>query len=124
MKTGQSGLLQRPIPSTGEMLPAVGVGTWQTFDVGESDAERKPLRDVLTRMITMGAKVIDSSPMYGRSESVVGELSTELKLNEKLFIATKVWTSGEEAGVRQMNESFSFLKRQKMDLMQIHNLVD
>jgi diketogulonate reductase-like aldo/keto reductase len=124
MKTGQPSLLQRSIPSTGEMLPAVGVGTWQTFDVGESDTDRKPLREVLTRMISMGARVIDSSPMYGRSEHVVGELSTELKLNEKLFIATKVWTTGEEAGVRQMNESYASLKRQTIDLMQVHNLVD
>jgi diketogulonate reductase-like aldo/keto reductase len=124
MKTGQPSLLQRSIPSTGEMLPAVGVGTWQTFDVGESDTDRKPLREVLTRMISMGARVIDSSPMYGRSEHVVGELSTELKLNEKLFIATKVWTTGEETGVRQMNESYASLKRQTIDLMQVHNLVD
>jgi diketogulonate reductase-like aldo/keto reductase len=121
-KSTTTGLLQRPIPSTGEMLPAVGVGTWRTFDVGES--EQQPLREVLSRMISMGAKVIDSSPMYGRSEGNVGSLSSELNLNDKLFIATKVWTSGEEAGVHQMNQSFALLKRQKMDLMQVHNLVD
>ena len=124
MKSPQTGLLQRTIPSTGESLPAVGVGTWQTFDVGESEADRKPLKEVLQKMIENGSKVIDSSPMYGHSEEVVGELSTELKLNNKLFIATKVWTSGEDAGIRQMNQSFALLKRQTIDLMQVHNLVD
>jgi diketogulonate reductase-like aldo/keto reductase len=124
MTKDQAALLQRAIPSTGEMLPAVGVGTWQTFDVGGSDAERQPLRNVLKTMIASGAKVIDSSPMYGNSEGVVGDLSSDLKLNDKLFIATKVWTSGEEAGIRQMNQSYALLKRTKMDLMQVHNLVD
>ncbi|HZY81311.1 MAG TPA: aldo/keto reductase [Cyclobacteriaceae bacterium] len=117
-------LLQRSIPSTGEKLPAVGVGTWQTFNVGTGDAERKPLKDVLQKMIEAGAKVIDSSPMYGNSEGVVGDLSTEAGVNDKLFIATKVWTSGEQEGIRQMNRSFELLKRKKMDLMQVHNLVD
>jgi diketogulonate reductase-like aldo/keto reductase len=124
MPVPQNQLLQRSIPSTGELLPAIGVGTWQTFDVGSSESERKPLKDVLHKMIEAGSKVIDSSPMYGQSENVVGELSTELNLNSKLFIATKVWTSGEEAGIRQMNQSFSFLKRGMIDLMQVHNLVD
>jgi diketogulonate reductase-like aldo/keto reductase len=117
-------LLQRSIPSTGETLPAIGVGTWQTFNVGSGDSERKPLKDVLEKMIAAGAKVIDSSPMYGNSEGVVGDLSTEASVNDKLFIATKVWTSGEEAGIQQMNRSFDLLKRTKMDLMQVHNLVD
>lgn len=124
MKISQAGLLQRSIPSTGEMLPAVGVGTWQTFDVGGSESDRKPLKDVLQKMVEAGSKVIDSSPMYGHSEEVVGDLSTGLKLNNKLFIATKVWTSGEEAGIRQMDQSFSFLRRRSIDLMQVHNLVD
>jgi len=124
MKLSQAGLLQRTIPSTGELLPAIGVGTWQTFDVGGSESDRNPLKEVLQKMIESGSKVIDSSPMYGHSEEVVGDLSTELNLNSKLFIATKVWTSGEEAGIRQMNQSFARLKRQKIDLMQVHNLVD
>jgi diketogulonate reductase-like aldo/keto reductase len=117
-------LLQRPIPSTGEKLPAVGVGTWQTFNVGSGPDDRKPLKDVLRKMIEAGARVIDSSPMYGNSEDVVGDLSTEIGVNDRLFIATKVWTSGEQEGIRQMNRSFELLKRQKMDLMQVHNLVD
>jgi diketogulonate reductase-like aldo/keto reductase len=117
-------LLQRAIPSTGENLPAIGVGTWQTFNVGSGESERKPLKEVLQKMIEAGSKVIDSSPMYGNSEGVVGDLSTEAGVNDKLFIATKVWTSGEEQGIQQMNRSFELLQRKKMDLMQVHNLVD
>jgi diketogulonate reductase-like aldo/keto reductase len=117
-------LLQRAIPSTGEKLPAVGVGTWQTFNVGAGEAERQPLKEVLEKMIELGAKVIDSSPMYGNSEGVVGDLSNEAAVNDKLFIATKVWTSGEQQGIQQMNESFRLLRRKKIDLMQVHNLVD
>ena len=120
----QKKVIKRIIPSSNEQLTAVGVGTWQTFDVGEAAAEREPLKNVLKTLIEKSGSVIDSSPMYGRSEKVVGELSTELSLNSKLFIATKVWTSGEEEGIRQMNNSFSLLKRDKLDLMQIHNLVD
>jgi diketogulonate reductase-like aldo/keto reductase len=117
-------IVQRIIPSSGEKLPAIGLGTWQTFDVGENESERTPLKAVLKTLIEKGGRVVDSSPMYGSSEKVVGDLSTEANLNEKLFIATKVWTSGEAEGIRQMNNSFSLLRRKKMDLMQIHNLVD
>jgi diketogulonate reductase-like aldo/keto reductase len=114
----------RPIPSTDEQLPVIGVGTWRTFDVGSAASERDPLKEVLKTLITNGGKVIDSSPMYGQSEKVVGELSDELKLNSSLFMATKVWTTGKEEGIRQMNQSFALMKRKQMDLMQIHNLVD
>lgn len=106
------------------MLPIVGVGTWQTFDVGTSPSERSPLTQVLNTLLEKGGTVIDSSPMYGRSEGVVGELSTELGINEKLFVATKVWTSGRQSGIDQMNHSFSLFRRKTIDLMQIHNLVD
>ncbi len=124
MNQSNQPLLQRSIPSTGEKLPAVGVGTWQTFNVGAGNEVRKPLKEVLVKMIEAGAKVIDSSPMYGNSEGVVGDLSTEAGVNDKLFIATKVWTSGEAEGIQQMNRSFELLKRKKVDLMQVHNLVD
>ena len=117
-------ILKRSIPSTLEKLPAVGLGTWQTFDVGQNDDERTPLRAVLQALIDNGGAVVDSSPMYGNSEKVVGDLSTELGLNNKLFVATKVWTRGEQEGIKQMNSSFALLQRQKIDLMQIHNLVD
>ncbi len=117
-------LIQRPIPSTGEMLPVIGVGTWNTFDVGESSSERNPLAGVLKTLVEKGGKLIDSSPMYGSSERVVGELSELAGLNQKLFIATKVWTCGADKGVTQMSNSLSLLKRSTIDLMQVHNVVD
>jgi len=115
-------LMKRTIPGTKESLPAVGVGTWQTFDVGASDYD--PLKEVLKTLVEKGGSVVDSSPMYGKSEEVVGKLSGELKLNDKLFVATKVWTSRESSGIQQMNNSFSLFQRKQIDLMQIHNLVD
>ncbi|TDE15437.1 aldo/keto reductase [Dyadobacter psychrotolerans] len=117
-------MLLRSIPSSGEKLPAVGLGSWQQFDVGPSDAERLPLKDVLTKMNEMGGKVIDASPMYGRAEQVIGDLSEGLKLNDRFFMATKVWTTGKQAGIAQMNDSLRKMKRSKIDLMQIHNLQD
>lgn len=117
-------LLRRPVPSTGELIPAIGVGTWQTFDVSQSTDEREPLKGVLKALIDKGGTVVDSSPMYGRSEEVVGDLSADLNLNDKLFIATKVWTTGRDNGIRQMNESFRLMRRDKIELMQIHNLTD
>lgn len=117
-------MMKRPIPRTGESLPVIGMGTWQTFDVGPTIAEREPLRQVLVDFIKLGGSVIDSSPMYGRSESVVGDLAAELNAHKKLFLATKVWTSGKEAGIRQMEESLAKLRASPIDLMQVHNLLD
>lgn len=117
-------VLKRTIHSTGEQLPVIGVGTWQTFDVSDAAAERNPLKEVLKTLVNAGGTVVDSSPMYGRSEEVVGDLSTETGLNDKLFIATKVWTTGRDNGIRQMNDSFRLMKRQQIELMQIHNLTD
>ncbi|MGH9369476.1 MAG: aldo/keto reductase [Thermoanaerobaculia bacterium] len=114
----------RPIPSSGEALPVVGVGTWQTFDVGSSTADRRPLEEVLTRLVAGGGKVVDSSPMYGRAEGVVGEIAEKLSLRPSLFLATKVWTTGRENGVEQMERSFRELRTDRIDLMQVHNLVD
>jgi len=117
-------MMQRPIPRTGESLPVIGLGTWQTFDVDRTAAEREPLRQVLGDFIKLGGSVVDSSPMYGRSESVVGDLAAELNAHKKLFLATKVWTSGREEGIRQMEQSLSRLRTSRIDLMQVHNLVD
>lgn len=117
-------ILKRAIPSSNEKIAAVGLGTWQTFDVGQSEEEREPLKAVLKTLVEKGGTVIDSSPMYGSSEKVVGDLSAALNLNERLFIATKVWTNGQAAGIQQMNNSMALLRRSKIDLMQIHNLVD
>jgi len=121
----QPGPLQhRPISRTGERLPIVGVGTWQTFDVGPKALERAELAEVLRRFTELGGRVVDSSPMYGQAERVVGDLSAELGLREKLFLATKVWTSGREAGIRQMENSIRLMRAGTMDLMQVHNLLD
>jgi diketogulonate reductase-like aldo/keto reductase len=117
-------MLKRKIPTSGELLPAIGLGTWQTFDVGNAAAERVPLKEVLKTLLDKGGSIVDSSPMYGSSEKVVGDLSTELNINTKLFIATKVWTTGKDEGIAQMNNSFNLLQRKQVDLMQIHNLVD
>ena len=114
----------RSIPSSGESLPVVGVGTWRTFDVGSSGQARAPLEKVLEKLLAHGGSVIDSSPMYGRSEEVVGDLATKLNRVNKLFMATKVWTSGRQAGIDQMNRSMDRMQKRPMDLMQIHNLVD
>jgi diketogulonate reductase-like aldo/keto reductase len=117
-------ILFRAIPATGEKIPVVGLGTWQVFDVGASPNERQPLRQVLTRFVQLGGKVIDSSPMYGRAESVIGDLTNELQLRDKLFLATKVWTSGQQAGIESMERSLMRLRTKRLDLMQVHNLVD
>jgi len=114
----------RTIPSSGEALPIVGLGSWIQFDVGTSASERAPLREVLTQMKQHGGRVIDASPMYGHSEAVVGDLTQELGIADHFFYATKVWTSGEQAGIRQMEASMQKMQRSTMDLMQIHNLVD
>ena len=116
--------MTRKIPSSGEELPAIGLGTWQVFDAGNDSAARAPLRDVLAAFASAGGKLIDSSPMYGSSESVAGDLIADLGLRDKLFVATKVWTSGREDGILQMETSFRRLKVKQMDLMQIHNLLD
>jgi diketogulonate reductase-like aldo/keto reductase len=117
-------IITRPIPSSGEQLPVIGLGTWQTFDVGASASARVPLREVLEAFASVGGRVIDSSPMYGNSELVAGDLISALGLRSKLFVATKVWTRGKTAGVRQMEESMRLLRAQPIDLMQVHNLVD
>jgi aryl-alcohol dehydrogenase-like predicted oxidoreductase len=118
------GPLKRPIPRTGELLHAIGLGTWQTFDVAGDAGGLAAAREVLARFVKAGGQMVDSSPMYGSSESVVGELAAGLGVEKSLFLATKVWTSGREAGIRQMEESMRRMRTQRMDLMQVHNLTD
>jgi diketogulonate reductase-like aldo/keto reductase len=117
-------LLQRTIPSSGESLPVVGLGTWQAFDVGSTPAERQPLEEVLALFAELGGRVVDSSPMYGRAEQVIGEIATKLDLHQALFLATKVWTTGKQAGIDSMERSLAKLQIKRIDLMQVHNLVD
>lgn len=120
----EKGMNTRPIPSSGEQLPLVGLGTWIQFDVGNDNAGRQPLTEVLNLMAQQGGKLIDTSPMYGRAEEVIGDLTAASPIREKLFYATKVWTTGEAAGIRQMDDSLRKMQRKTMDLVQVHNLTD
>lgn len=120
-------LLKRTIPKTKESLTAVGLGTWQSFDVAGEPAQRTEAVLALKRFAALGGELVDSSPMYGSSEAVLGEAAEELNLHKRLFLATKVWTSGRTEGVRQMETSLRRMRvslKGPLDLMQVHNLVD
>ncbi|MBI2986783.1 MAG: aldo/keto reductase [Deltaproteobacteria bacterium] len=117
-------LIQRKIPSTGESLPIIGLGTARRYEAITTEAERAPLRETLRRFKALGGRVIDSSPTYGVAERVVGDLVAELKIRDSLFIATKVSTRGREAGLEQLEQSFKRLQMQKIDLIAVHNLRD
>ena len=117
-------MLTRPIPSTGEAMPVIGLGTWRAFDVGAAAAVRHPLCEVLRLLLDAGGRMIDSSPMYGRAEAVTGDLLAEQAARPSAFLATKVWTTGRERGLQQMRRSSQLLRSEVIDLMQIHNLVD
>lgn len=119
-----SAMLTRAILSSGEKLPVIGLGTWNVFDVEITPANEKQLGDVLSLFVKLGGAVIDSSPMYGRAEQVIGALVTKLGLHDKLFLATKVWTRGKQAGIESMERSMTRLQTKRIDLMQVHNLVD
>lgn len=119
-----SGLLARRIPRTGEEIPAVGLGTWQVFNVAGDAKEMALAKATLKVFVELGGRLVDSSPMYGSSESVTGQLAAELGVQAKLFVATKVWTSGRQAGIRQMEDSMKKLRVERLDLMQVHNLTD
>jgi diketogulonate reductase-like aldo/keto reductase len=114
----------RKVPSSGEAIPVIGMGSSDTFDVGDDPTSREGLRGVLQSLVEGGGRVIDTSPMYGRAETVLGDLIDELSLGPKLWFATKVWTRGRDAGARQIDESFARLRTKKLDLLQIHNLLD
>jgi aryl-alcohol dehydrogenase-like predicted oxidoreductase len=121
-------LLMRRIPSTGETLPVIGLGTSGPFEVGADGAARAPLRDVLNAFFKSGATLIDTSPMYSTAEAVLGDLLTP-EQQSRVFVATKVWTPnsgthGEQKGVEQMQRSMALLKHKRVELMQVHNLVD
>lgn len=118
-------IITRAIPSTGEAVPVIGLGTWQAFDIDDDPAALAERLKVLEILFAAGGRMIDSSPMYGRAEAVVGGLLREMGARDKAFLATKVWTSGEKAGVAQMQASMEKMQAGKIiDLMQIHNLVD
>jgi len=117
------GLIRRRIPSSGEMLPVIGLGTSGPFEVGVDARDREPLAAVLSGFFEGGATVIDTSPMYSSAESVLGELLNP-EMQSRAFIATKVWTRGAREGVTQMTRSMELLRRKKVELMQVHNLLD
>lgn len=117
-------MLTRPIPKSGEPIPVIGLGSWQTFDVGRSEADRAPLADVLRTFVELGGRLIDTSPMYNNAEDVIGSLVSRLNLRDKVFLASKVWITGQEAGIEQMKDSMWKLHAHPIDLIQVHNLVD
>jgi aryl-alcohol dehydrogenase-like predicted oxidoreductase len=126
ISTGQAAtpLIRRTIPTSGEQLPVVGLGTYIVLDVASAAPEVAELKEMLGTFVAGGASLIDSSPMYGRAEGMVGELSTALALQSSLFLATKVWTNGRDAGIRQMRDSLRLMRTNRIDLMQVHNLLD
>jgi diketogulonate reductase-like aldo/keto reductase len=117
-------IMTRPIPSTGEPMPVIGLGTWHAFDVGADATGRRPLRQVLQRLFDDGGRIVDTSPMYGRAEAVTGDLLAELGVRPRSFLATKVWTTGRDRGIEQMHRSAQLLRAEVIDLIQVHNLVN
>jgi diketogulonate reductase-like aldo/keto reductase len=116
-------IVERKIPSSGDSIPIIGLGTSGPFEVGDSPQEREPLKEVLEAFFAAGARVIDTSPMYSTAERVLGELLTP-EMHKRVFLATKVWTTGQKAGAEQMARSASLLKHNRLDLIQVHNLMD
>lgn len=123
-RAAPAGLITRAIPRSGKRLPAIGLGTYQVFDLPQSQLAGTELQAVLKRFVELGGAVVDSSPMYGHAEATTGILSSALNARKSLFFATKVWTSGREAGIRQMEDSFRLMQTKTIDLMQVHNLLD
>ena len=118
------GLLTRAIPSSGEALPVIGLGTSRVFDVGDDEVGRAACRAVLEALLAGGATLVDSSPMYRSAEEVSGDLAAELDATDRLLWATKVWADGRDAGIAQMQESMRLFATDRIDLMQVHNLRD
>ena len=122
---GQS-VTEKKIPSSGEAIPIIGIGTARRYEDVKSDGEKAPLRDTIRQFQTLGGKVIDSSPSYGTAEAVVGELVEDLKIRDSLFLATKVSLrkGGRESGMAQIEASFKRYRTNKIDLLAVHNLLD
>jgi diketogulonate reductase-like aldo/keto reductase len=123
-----AGLIERTIPGSGERLPVLGLGTYRAFDVSPRSEDTERLAEVLAAFAAAGGRVVDSSPMYGEAEGIVGDLRAKLGLDrpamQSMFIATKVWTRGKREGIAQMERSMQRLRAARIDLMQVHNLVD
>ncbi len=126
LRAGESAAapVTRAIPSSGERIPVIGLGTSRVFEVGGTAEERQPLKAVVEQLATLDNSMLDTSPMYGEAEAVAGELVEDLGVRDRLFLATKVWTSGRQAGIEQMERSLRLLRTDRVDLMQVHNLED
>ena len=120
----KNNMARRIIPSTGKLLPVIGLGTSRVFDTNLSEKSLNPRKEIVKALLDHGGSLIDTSPMYGRAEEVTGKIAQDLKINDRLFLATKVWIEGKEAGEIQMNASSKKLNKAVIDLMQIHNLLD
>ena len=116
--------IERAIPRTGEKLPALGLGTWQVLDVAPKGADYDVALAAVRSFLESGGRVIDSSPMYGRSEERVGDMLAAIQLPERPFLATKIWTTGQAAGQAQLADSHRLMRAKTLDLVQVHNLQD
>jgi aryl-alcohol dehydrogenase-like predicted oxidoreductase len=117
---GDKPVIRRVIPSSGQALAVVGLGSWQTV----SPSLRSAATNVMERFVDLGGEVVDTSPMYGSAEKVLGEINTSLNISERLFMATKVWTNGSAQGRQQIERSYRLLGKTPLDLIQVHNLRD
>ena len=121
----QNQMLRRTIPSSGESLPIIGLGTSRVFDVDPEDREELKIRkEIIEVLLNHGGSLVDTSPMYGQSEDLLGQILDDYPRRNELFLATKVWTKGKTEGEQQISESFTKMNTAKMELIQIHNLVD
>ena len=118
------GMLSKPVPATGEALPVIGLGTYNVFDVASTDQAIATRGDIVARLIAAGASLLDTSPMYNRSERMIGDVIAAGANRDDLFLATKVWTDGRAAGIEQMTRSAELMQTDVIDLMQVHNLRD
>ena len=116
--------LYRQVPKTGERIPIVGLGTSQAFDLGPGDPDWPDATRAVELFLRSGGRMIDSSPMYGQAEAAIGNIVSSLRGAPRPFLATKVWTTGREAGREQIEQSFRLLRTRTIDLLQIHNLID
>lgn len=123
MATGEQ-MLSRPIPASGEPLPVIGMGTSGSFDVPATEAALAPLREVLRLLLDKGGRVLDTAPSYGRAQTVSGLLLEQGGWRENVFLASKLGVRGRERGLTQFEENLGALRSKRLDLLQVHNLID
>lgn len=121
---GEGSMLRKTIPASGEALPVIGLGTYSVFDVAGTPENIRSRVEIVDALIDAGGSVIDTSPMYNRSEKVIGDVLASNEERGRCFLATKVWTDGERSGIRQMRESAKLMRTDVIDLMQVHNRRD